>query len=439
LKQFQSADPLFGTAFAIAVEKGGKKTVKKNLLFQFFILVCALSWIELANADAVSDWNVIAFQAEATAGRTPPVLFLDLAMMHTAIHDAVQAYEGRFEHYCTAISNADGSPVAATAKAAHDVLVSRFPEQALALDAAYRTYLANNELSEDDPGVEIGQLAAACIVALRENDGSFPPNQDPFMGGTDPGVWRPTPPAFAPGSFPWLGAVTPFALDGTDQCNAVAPPKLSSGRYTQEYNEVKALGSKTSTERTPEQTDMANFWSDNSAQIWARLLRALAANLDSLGDSARMFALTYLANADAGICAWNSKYSYVYWRPVTAIQEGDNDGNPNTIGDPAWLPVLNTPPYPEYTSGANNVSGSTTRTLHRFFGTNHMEFSLTSNFPPTIDKERDYSKFSDAADEVVEVRILQGIHFRSADKNAKKQGKKVADYVFEKYLRPIGD
>ena len=414
--------------------------MKKNLFFQFFIfLVCVLlGCIGFADADAVSDWNAISIQAAATAGRTPPIVLLDLAMVHTAIHDSVQSYEGRFEPYCTEISDANGSPVAAIAKAAHDVLVSRFPAQESALDTIYSTYLADNGLSEDDPGVEVGQLASACIIALRENDGSFPPNQDPFLGGTDPGVWRPTPPAFAPGAFPWLGAVTPFTLESTDFCHPVPPPALSSGRYTQEYNEVKSLGSITSTERTPEQTDMSNFWADNPVQIWGRLLRDLAeANLDTLGDSARLFALTYLSNADALICAWESKYYYVYWRPVTAIQEGDNDGNPNTVGDPTWVPFLITPPYPDYTSGANNLSGSTTRTLHRFFDTNHMEFTLTSNFPPTIDKERDYSKFSDAADEVVEVRILQGIHFRSADKIARKQGKKVADYVFENSLRPI--
>jgi hypothetical protein len=417
------------------------KTVKKTLSYQLFILICTfLSCIGLAAADAVSDWNVIAFQTATAAGHTPPIVLLDFAMVHTAIHDAVQAYEGRFESYCTDIPAADGSPVAATAKAAHDVLVSRFPAQQPALDTIYMTYLFDNGLSEDDPGVNVGILAAACIIELRQNDGSFPPNQDPFLGGTDPGVWRPTPPAFAPGSYPWLGAVTPFAIESTDFCHPVPPPDLTSGRYTQEYNEVKTLGSVTSTERTPEQTDMANFWSDNNGQIWGRGLRSIAAeHIDNLGDSARMFALAYLSNADAGICAWESKYYYVFWRPVTAIQEGDNDGNPNTIGDPNWLPLLITPPYPDYTSGANNLSASTTRTLHRFFGTNHMEFSLTSNFAPTIDKERDYSKFSDAADEVVEVRILQGIHFRSADKVARKQGKKVADYVFENYLRPIGD
>jgi hypothetical protein len=317
------------------------------------------------------------------------------------------------------------------------VLVSRFPAQTATLDTLYNTYLVDHELSEDDPGVGIGQLAAECIIAMRANDGSFPPNPEPFLGGTDPGVWRPTPPAFAPGLIPWFADVTPFALQSTAQCHVGPPPKLTSGLYTKDYNEVKDLGSLNSTIRTPEQTDMANFFADNPGQIWGRLLRSLAANFNYLGDSARLFALTYLSNADSGICAWDSKYSYVFWRPITAIREGDNDGNPDTIGDSTWTPFLNTPPYPDYTSGQNNLSGSTTRTLQNFFDTNHMDFSLTSNFPPTINKTRYYSKFSDAADDVVDVRILHGIHFRTADKNARKQGKRVADYVFENYLRPI--
>ena len=413
-----------------------------HLLRQSFVLFFSLlGCIAFIQADAVTDWNVIAVQASgiaSAAGRPGPYGVVDLAMVHIAIHDAVQAYEGRFEPYCTDIDNANGSTVAAVAKAAHDVLVSRFTAQAGSLDATYNAYLANNNIPDDDPGVGIGELAAQCIIALRANDGSFPPNPDPFLGATDPGEWRPTPPAFAPGLIPWLADVTPFALENLDLCHVGPPPKLSSGLYTNDYNEVKDLGSLNSTKRTPEQTDMANFFADNPGQIWGRLLRKLAdENLDNLGDSARLFALTYLSNADSGICAWDSKYSYVFWRPITAIREGDNDGNPDTIGDSTWTPFLNTPPYPEYTSGQNNLSGSTTRTLQNFFDTNHMEFSLTSNFPATINKTRYYSKFSDAADDVVEVRILHGIHFRTADKNARKQGKRVADYVFENYLRPI--
>ncbi len=416
----------------------------KKLFPQFSILfVCAVfGLVGFANADAVVDWNAITAQAVATAvatGRPNPATILDFTMVHVAIHDAVQAYDGRFEPYHTQISNATGSPVAAIAKAAHDVLVNRLSAQTATLDSLYSNYLADHMLSENDPGVAVGALAAAGIIAFRDNDGSYPdPPPPPFLGGTDPGMWRPTAPAFLPGLVPWLGAVTPFALDSTDQCHPEAQPALKTGKYAKEYDEVKSLGSATSTERTASQTDMANFWSDNIIQVWGRGLRSIAtANVDTLGDSARMFALVYLSNGDAGICAWESKYFFVFWRPITAIHEGDNDGNSKTVGDSNWLPLLTTPPYPDYTSGANNVSGSTTRALANFFGTNHLSFSLTSTFPATIMKTREYRKFTEAADEVVEVRILQGIHFRSADKVGRKQGQEVADFVFENFLRPI--
>jgi hypothetical protein len=416
--------------------------MKRHLFGKLFVLVCTvLGYLAFANADAVVDWNLIATQAVGTAttgGRAPAVTLVDLAMVHTAVHDAVQAYDKRFQPYYTDISNATGSPIAAVAKAAHDVLVSRFPSQAATLDDAYNNYLINNGIPDTDPGIAVGQLAAAGIITLRANDGSFPPNYPPFLGGSDPGEWRPTPPAFAPGLVPWLAEVTTFAIESTDFCHPEPPPSLESGKYTQDYDEVKRLGAVNSTDRTADQTDMANFWSDNIIQIFGRGLRSIAAaHVDNLGDSARLFALAYLSNADAIICAWESKYSFVFWRPITAIQEGDNDGNPKTKGDSAWLPFLVTPPYPDYTSGANNISGSTTRVLHRYFHSDQMDFSLTSTFPPTMNKTRSYNKFSDAADEVVEVRILQGIHFRTADKVARKQGKTVADYVFENFLRPL--
>lgn len=417
----------------------------RNHFLQFLIpLTCAfVGWIAFADADAVGDWNLFTAQASATASAPPtlrpgPAAALDFAMVHIAIHDAVQGYEDQFEPYCIDILNADGSPVAAISKAAHDVLVNRFPEQSDTLDDIYSDYLADHDLEEDDPGVAVGQLAAECIIALRANDGSYPdPPPPPFMGGDDPGEWRPTPPAFAPGLVPWLGDVTPFALESTDQCHPGPPPDLTSNRYRKDYNEVKKLGSVNSTDRSDKETDMANFWSANIIQIWSRGLRDIAtANIDNIGDSARLFALTYISNADALICAWESKYFFVLWRPITAIQEGDNDTNPKTVGDPTWLPLLVTPPYPAYTSGANNVSGSTTRTLTHFFDTNHMSFSLTSTFNG-VTRTRMYKKFSKAADEVVDARILQGIHFRTEDEVGREQGEGAADFAFENFLRPL--
>ena len=399
--------------------------------------------------DAVLDWNVITAQAIATAGaaRPGPSAALDYAMVHAAVHDAVQAIEGQFEPYAVVILGASGSPIAAAATAAHDVLVNRFPAQAVGfLDPAYLGYLAAKGLSVKDPGVAVGQQAAAGLIALRANDGSFPnPPLPPFTGGTSPGEWRPTtsylsgpPPSGAPMATEWLAFMTPFTLTSPDQFRPHGPPALTSGKYTKEYDEVKRLGRDVGSERTQAQTDLAIFWNLNFVQQWNLALRDVAsAHVDNIGEAARLFALASLSMADALITAWDSKRHFVFWRPVTAIQEGDADGNPRTEGDPNWRPFINTPNYPEYSSGANNVTGSTTKTLELYFHRDRFTFQVTSNNPLAIPPTRTYRHFSDAADDVVEVRILQGIHFRTADVDARKQGRSVAKWVFKHYLRPV--
>ena len=287
----------------------------------------------------------------------------------------------------------------------------------------------------------MGELAAAAIIALRANDGSWPANPEVFTGGTDPGEWRPTLPAFASMAVPWLGAVTPFTLKDPTQFRVnQPPPDLSSRKYADEYNEVKTLGALTNSARTLEQTDMAYFFADNAFLYWNRALQSLANTyLDNLGDSARLFGLCGLVMADGPITAWDSKRYYNFWRPITAIQEGDNDFNRSTIGDPTWLPLIATPAYPEYTSGANSLNGAVTRMLQHFFGTDKVSFSLTSNTPQAIQKTRPYNRFSDAADDIVDARIYEGIHFRSADEAARKQGEHISNWAFEHFLRPQGN
>ena len=401
------------------------------------LVVCVyLSWAIPARADVVADWNVIALQTISVAAppRPGPSAILDLAVVHAAMHDAIQATERRFESYAVAIPNASGSPVAAAATAAHDVLVARFPLQAGTLDTALHDYLDGLGLL-GDPGVAIGQQAAVAILNLRANDGSFPPDPEVFIGGTGPGEWRPTLPAFAPMAAPWLGAVTPFTLKDSTQLRASPPPPfLGSGKYARDYEEVKSLGSANSTARTQAQTDLALFYSDNFLALWERTLRGIAdTNINNIGDSARLFALANMAAADALITAWADKRSWNFWRPITAIQEGDNDGNSQTVGDATWLPLLPTPPYPEYTSGANNLTGAMTRTLKRFFG-DKVTFSVMST---PVNQTKTYHRFSDMADDVVDVRIYQGIHFRSADEVARRQGTRAADWAFSHFLRPL--
>ncbi|HEY5865428.1 MAG TPA: vanadium-dependent haloperoxidase [Candidatus Tectomicrobia bacterium] len=405
-------------------------------------------WSTIARADAVTDWNAVAVQALATAAPPRPgaVVFLDLAIVQAAVHDAVQAIEGRFEPYHVDIPGASGSPAAAAAKAAHDVLVDFLPGQAATLDTTYHNYLATHGLAEDDLGVTVGQEAAAGLLALRANDGRVPnPLPPPFIGGTAPGVWRPTPsyqagppPSLAPMATPWLGAVPPFTLKSGDQFLAKAPPPLTSKRYAKEYNEVKALGARFNSTRTQEQTDLAYFYAGNNFILWNRALRDIAAaHTANIGDNARLLALGTLAIADAFIVAWENKIHYIFWRPVTAIQEGDDDGNARTAGNQTWEPLINTPNYPDYTSGANNAVGALTRTLELFFGTDHITFMVFSQHPLADPNTRTYHRFSDLAWDTVDVRIYQGIHFRFADEAARKQGRRVAQWAFRRFLKPI--
>jgi hypothetical protein len=397
--------------------------------------------------DAATDWNAIAVQVLTAAPPRPvTVVFLDLAIVQAAVHDAVQAIDRRFEPYHVEIQGASGSPEAAAAKAAHDVLVNILPGQAASLDMTYHNYLANHYLAEDDPGVRAGELAAAGMLALRANDGRLPnPLPAPFIGGTDPGVWRPTPsflpgppPSFAPMLTPWFGEVPPLTLKSGDQFRSKAPPPLSSKRYTENYNEVKALGARFNSARTPEQTQLASFYTGNLLIVFTQTLRDVAAaNTDNIGDNARLLALGTLAIADALITAWDSKRQYVFWRPITAIREGENDLNVHTVGDPTWEPLINTPNYPEYTSGANNAAGALTRMLQIYFGTDEITFTVISANPLANPPTRTYHRLSDLSRDMVDVRIYQGIHFRFGDEEGRQQGRHVAQWVFGHFLRPV--
>jgi hypothetical protein len=403
-----------------------------------------------ARADAVADWNNIAVQevllavtpaVPAAKARVGPTGVIDVAMVQAAVYDAVQAIEREFQPYHVEIPGAHGDPAVAAAKAARDVLVSRFPNRTAAIHEIYVQYLTDNDLDPNDPGVAVGATAAAGIIALRANDGSFPePPPLPFLGGTAPGVWRPTPPGFAPMVAPWLGAVTPFVMNSNSQFRAHQPPELTSPQYTRDYNEVKRLGCNACPERDVDQTDMAHFWNLNYVLVMNQLIRDIAsAHLNNISDSARLFALAEMSMADAVITAWENKIFYVFWRPITAIREGHADGNPKTTGDLTWTPLVTTPAYPDPTSGANNITAAATRTLALIFG-NEVSFQITTNnLVPTNDDTRDFVRFSDVQEEVVNARIYEGIHFRFADEYARKQGRLIAQWAHSHFLRPLGN
>ena len=411
-----------------------------------FAAVCGLLAAP-AQADAISDWNVIANGAVG-AGRPGPIGSQDLAVVSVAVHDAIQAYEKRFEPYYVEVQQARGSKVAAAIAAAHGVLVSFYPTQASTLDAAYNTSLANEGLT-GDPGIAVGAAVAAKAVGLRRLDPN--PLPTPFVGGTEIGQWRPTesflggpppgpPPSLAPMAFPWMASFSPFALTGPARYRAVPPPEITSDRYTKHYNEVKNKGALTGSTRTPEQTDIAYFWTANFGAQWQEVARKLLDRRGAdVGTRARLLALLNVAIADAVITAWDSKLHYNFWRPVTAIREGENDGNPNTAGDPTWQSLINNPNYPDYTSGANNVTGASTKMLELFFGRDDIRFEVTTTAPLAIKKIRKFDSFSDAAQQVVDARVYLGIHFRFADTAARAQGRQVAEFVYDHYLLPISN
>ena len=291
-------------------------------------------------SDAVVCWNEIASEIVVPAQGVPAIL--SMAKMHGAIHDAVQAYEHRFEPYAIDIASGAGSSSAAVAKAARDVLVAVISAQEAAVDTRYADFLSLNGLV-GNAGISTGEEAAAAMIALRADDGSFPSPAPTFFGGTGPGQWRSTTTPETSMVALWLADVTPFTLNSQAQLRPHGPPHLESGLYARDYQEVKDYGGNdpNTTLRTQGQTDLAIFYSDNFIMLWQRTLRGVATTyVGNLGDSARMFALAHLAAADAVIGAWDAKLYYNFWRPITAIRNADTDGNSQTIADPNWTPFI---------------------------------------------------------------------------------------------------
>jgi hypothetical protein len=241
-------------------------------------------------------------------------------------------------------------------------------------------------------------------------------------------------PAFVNDPNAWLKDVKPFLVRSNEQFGSKGPLELTSKQYAHELNEVKSVGSLTSTTRTADQTHAARYWAENPPNTWSRILRTLATQ-QSLNDvdSARLFAMAYMTAADSLITVWYDKAKFLFWRPITAIREADTDGNPATEKDEAWLPLIATPPYPEHSSGHGGLSGAMTSTLQQFFGTDAIAWSDTNIAGLT----RSWTSFSQAIDEVVGARVWSGIHFHAADEQGARIGDRVAQYREARYFKPV--
>jgi hypothetical protein len=386
----------------------------------------------------ISGWNLIAENVLLNdPGKKPQEAFLYLGFVNAAIYDAVVGIDGGFKPYSLRTRAPRGaSDQAAAVAAAHRVMVTYSPYAQSTLDASYAASLAQipNSQAKTD-GIAFGILAADNLVGLRANDGRNAPIL--FTKPPAPGVWRPTPPALLPMFVPWMGAVTPLLVHSGAQFGEPGPPPaLTSERYTRDFAEVKAFGSATSTVRTADQTSTALFFSGNATvQFLAALVDQASVRHLDIVDAARMFAAVSMSMADAVISVWHSKLLYGFWRPITAINLADTDGNLATTADPTWLPLLTTPPYPEYVSGYSGVTGAFTRALARTLDTRHLKLTLISSAVPGA--TRYYDSGRELTGDVISARVWLGIHFRSADTAGVMMGQGVADWALDHYFQPL--
>jgi hypothetical protein len=388
------------------------------------------------NAAVISDWNATAMTTLAgDKTRAPQEWALYLAFMHAAMYDAVVGVEGRYRPYVFHDhAPAGASATAAAAAAAHKILETYEPYAQQSLDDALAASLAGiPDGTAKTDGVAFGERMARKMIALRANDGRNAPVL--FTKPPAPGVWRPTPPDFLPMAVPWLGGVTPLLVRSATQFGPPPPPALTSRRYARNFNEVKAVGSATSTVRTPSQTATATFFSGNAFVQFNAALRDQAAKrgLDIVR-SARMFAAVDMTVADALITTWRAKLFYGFWRPSTAIQLADTDGNPATAPDPTWTPLLVNPNYPDYVSGYNAFAASFSQSLEEVVG-RHLDLTLISTAVPGVTRSYDRGRALRA--DVVNARVWLGIHFRFADVAARNLGIHLAEWTLHHYFQPV--
>jgi hypothetical protein len=424
-------------------------------------IVCAVVVTSMASAqNAVTFWNSIAVNAALTARSTGGMTGLFLAYSNLAAFDAVNAIHPRFRAYGGIMPAAapDASESAAVAAAVHEVLVHYFPAQTasnpaatppfIGLDERYSSYLASlpETPAEISEGVALGEQAAAALIALREGDGIFGVSTYVFQT-PGPGVYQPTPPfPYVGPQTPWIANMKPFTMTASDQfLPEKGPTPLASEEWAEDYNLTKAWGSLTNSLRNNEQTTIGLFWTPNPGNPFTGMLTDLAIThgLSTL-DSARLFAMTWTGYGDAFIGCMNAKYHFNFWRPVTAIQEGDTDGNPDTIGDPAWLPLATTPNHPEYPAAHGCVTGAVTSIIASYFGSSDIALQVTSTYavPPvlgggTVTATRSYNSTNELLKEVQAARIYGGMHFRHSVLQGSRLGQKVAHQLVKKYFRPL--
>lgn len=389
-----------------------------------------------SRADAVIDWNATAMTVMLKVPALARDPNSDMAYMHIAIYDAVNAIDGQYSVFAVAPSNAApwASKEAATASAAHRVLLTFYASQQTYIDSVYAAALAllPND-STKTRGVAIGDTVATRFLALRAGDGRIAIVTYTWLPA-GPGVYQPTPPGAAQYQplNPWLAQLRPFSLTSPTQFRAAGPPSLASDVYTRDFNEVKRYGSHDSSFTTSQQREIARFWMENPNVQMARNIRIFAVTRGmSIADNARLFAQLYVTISDALITGFDSKYLYNNWRPVTAIRAADIDGNPLTVQDTSWLPLVTTPTHPEYVAAHGCALGGFAYALAKFFGTASVPVTLTSTVTGT---QHSFTNINDITTESANARVYGGMHFRSSAEDGVAIGRNVAEWVARRYF-----
>lgn len=423
------------------------RLVKCLLTFAILLNVQALAWAQNAGTanvsgsgeDVVLQWNRVLIETISTPGQHPATIFpvRSFAMMHAAIFDAVNSIDGTYTPYLIDVPGTRRASIeAAAAQAAHDVLAELYPTRVSVFDAELAISLEGIDRNRVRQGIRVGEIAADRLLEVRAGDGWSVPGPAYILPPT-PGNWQPSP---APAGFTQFPAVIPFATTSSTQFAPNPPPAMSSDEYAASLNEIKELGSATSTTRTADQTQIARLWANVNTPttvwfVWNNVARTVAVSRNtSTVENARLLALMNISFHDALQTTMASKFVHGLWRPVTAIRRADEDGNPNTAPDVNWAPLLGNPPYPSYAGNHAAIGTSQATILALFFGRDDIPFQHT--WIGAGGATRSYTGFTAMANEEERSRVYGGIHFTFDQTAGQSAGRNVANYVYQNFMKP---
>jgi hypothetical protein len=386
-----------------------------------------LASVGLKAQNAVTDWTAIASNSIVVkGGKSSATSSVWFAYESIAVYDAVNAIHREFQpFYFKGVAAPDASDEAAAIAAAHRILVNYFPAQQAALDSQFINALSQISAvpNAKSAGVAVGEEAAAALIAARAGDGLEA--IVPYIPGSGPGVWQPTPPKFGPALTPWLAQMRPFAMQTPSQFLPKGPTPLTSEEWFDDYNETRILGEVDSTVRTPEQSEIGLFWTEHTGQQYARAFSYLAENYKlDVKDSARLMAILWTGFADAAIGCWNGKFTYNFWRPVTAVRAGG--GNPELTADPDWTPLGTTPSHPEYPAAHGCVTGAVSNLIRGYFHTSRVHIIVDSLAFNDGIHTHTFEDTRDLFEEVFHARIYAGFHYRHSLEDGGTLGRKVS-------------